>query len=90
MELIALIGVLIIVFKCCQSSSIANPELICPHCGVKGQVRTRSVRQKKGISGGKAVGAVLTCGVSILATGLSRKEDMTRANCENCDSVWYY
>ena len=59
-----------------------NPVLICPHCQTKGMVRTKAVDQKKGISGGKATGAVLTGGLSVLATGLSRKERLTQAHCD--------
>lgn len=67
-----------------------NPELICPHCQVKGKIRTKFVEQKKGISGGKAVGAIMTAGLSMLATGLSRKEKVTEAHCDNCNSTWYF
>lgn len=63
--------------------------LICPHCQVRGRVQTRTVRQKKGISGGKAAGAVLTGGLSILGTGLSRKEQATEMWCRNCNTKWY-
>jgi hypothetical protein len=31
---------------------------------------------------------VLTQGVSVLATGLSRKKEVTRAHCANCGSDW--
>jgi hypothetical protein len=55
-----------------------NPAMICPHCRAAGAVRTRLVDRKKGISGGKATAALLTGGVSVLATGLSREELMTR------------
>ncbi len=44
-------------------------EIVCPHCQTKGNVHTKSVKQKKGISGGKATAAVFTLGVSMLATG---------------------
>ncbi len=47
-----------------------NPVLVCPHCRKKGSVRTRGVDRKKGISGGKATGAILTGGLSVMATGL--------------------
>ncbi|MCE5252879.1 MAG: hypothetical protein LLG45_01500 [Actinomycetia bacterium] len=67
-----------------------NPVLVCPHCRKKGQVRTRGVERKKGISGGKATGAVLTGGLSALATGLSRKEWETQAHCDNCNSTWHF
>lgn len=66
------------------------PGMICPHCQKKGQVRTKKVTQKKGISGSKATGAVLTGGISVLATGLSRKEDATKAHCDNCNSNWVF
>jgi transcription elongation factor Elf1 len=60
----------------------------CPHCHVKGRVTTRQIKVKRGISGGKATGAVLTAGFSILATGLSRKEMVTEAHCGNCGVTW--
>ena len=65
-----------------------NSALICPHCQTKGAVRTKQVDRKKGVSGGKATAAVLTGGVSVLATGLSRKEKWTHALCEKCSSEW--
>jgi hypothetical protein len=67
---------------------VPNPMLICPHCGTKGNVRTRSVTRKKSISGGKVMGALFTGGISLLATGLSRKERETEASCGNCRSTW--
>jgi len=67
-----------------------NPAVICPHCQTKGKVHTKSVEQKKGISGGKAVGALLTGGISMLAVGLSRKERVTQAHCTNCNSTWCF
>ena len=67
-----------------------NPELFCPHCQSKGNVRTKWVTQKMGVSGGKATGAVLTGGFSLLAVGLSRKQDLTQAYCEKCDSTWVF
>lgn len=63
-------------------------QMVCPHCQVAGQVRTMMIKRKKGISGGKAVGALLTGGLSILATGLSRKEKSTQAHCDNCGATW--
>jgi predicted RNA-binding Zn-ribbon protein involved in translation (DUF1610 family) len=64
--------------------------MICPHCGARGGVRTHHARVKAGISGGKATGAVLTGGLSLLATGLSRKQKVTEANCTNCGSRWTF
>lgn len=67
-----------------------NPKLLCPHCNTVGQVRTKFATHKKGISGAKATGALLTGGLSILATGLSRKEGATEAHCINCNSTWHF
>jgi hypothetical protein len=67
-----------------------NHALVCPHCQARGKVRTKNLMVKKGISGAKATGAVLTGGVSLLATGLSRKEATTQAHCDNCNSTWLF
>ena len=67
-----------------------NPWMICPHCQTKGTVRTRDVKKKKGISGAKATAALMTGGWSLFATGLSRKEKLTQAHCENCGSDWLF
>jgi len=66
-----------------------NPKLVCPHCQAAGQVRTKPIRRKSGISGAKATGAVLTGGLSLLATGLSKKETVTQVHCGNCGMTWY-
>jgi hypothetical protein len=71
-----------------QQHGQINPSLVCPHCQEKGNIRTQPVKRKKGISGGKAAAAILTGGVSMLATGLSRKERSTAAYCGNCESEW--
>jgi len=73
-----------------QQKAWADAQLVCPHCQQKGYVRTGPITLKKGISGGKATGAVLTGGVSLLATGLSRKEQHTQAHCSNCNSTWVF
>jgi len=67
-----------------------NPQLVCPHCQTRGQVHAKAVKQKKGISGAKATGALLTGGLSLLATGLSRKETLTQAHCGACGSTWNF
>lgn len=66
----------------------ASPNFVCPHCHAHGSVRTKKVSRKKGISGAKAMGAFFTNGISMLATGLARKEDATQAHCTNCGSTW--
>jgi hypothetical protein len=65
-------------------------QMICPHCQTKGNVFTEQTKMKQGISGGKATGAVLTAGISILATGLSRKQKVTKARCKNCNAEWAF
>ena len=67
-----------------------NGEIFCPHCNEKGNVHTKNVKNKKGVSGGKATAALITGGVSMLATGLSRKEKQTEAHCTNCNSTWTF
>ena len=67
-----------------------RPAMVCPHCQTEGQVHTKCVKRKKGISGGKVMGGLLTGGFSLLATGLSRKENLTQAHCTNCNSTWHF
>jgi len=67
-----------------------NSNMVCPHCHIPGEVFTKQVMNKKGISGAKTTGALLTGGASILATGLSRKEEQTEAHCGNCNNTWTF
>ena len=67
-----------------------NPKIECPQCRNIGAVAVTSVTQKVGVSGGKATGAVLTGGVSLVATGLSRKQRVSQAHCGNCGSDWTF
>ncbi|MCW2539653.1 MAG: hypothetical protein JWN95_1378 [Frankiales bacterium] len=69
-------------------SKSGDAQILCPHCQTRGRVVTKRVKVKRGISGGKATGAVLTVGLSVLATGLSRKEAATIATCGNCRVTW--
>lgn len=73
-----------------QKYGFLNKSMICPHCQQAGQVRTKVITQKKGVSGGKATAAVLTGGLSLLAVGLSRKEDAIQAHCDNCKNTWSF
>jgi uncharacterized paraquat-inducible protein A len=73
-----------------QQYGLVNSAMICPHCQTKGKVRTKQIIQKKGVSGGKATAAVLTGGLSLLATGLSRKEKLMQAHCDNCENTWLF
>lgn len=87
-------GVLVVVVvSSLASQKRSNREqsaMVCPHCQSRGTVRTKNVTQKKGVSGGKATAAVLTGGVSLLATGLSRKEQNTEAHCSRCGATWHF
>lgn len=65
-----------------------NDQVRCPHCGERGHVVIGTVVRKKGISGGKATGALFTGGLSMLATGLSRKEAARHMACGNCRMEW--
>lgn len=69
-----------------------NSALVCPHCTMKGQVYTKSVKRKAGISGGKAVAALFTVGLTAITPGigLSRKETITEAYCDKCSSAWSF
>lgn len=60
----------------------------CPHCGVSGHVRTKTIHQKQGVSNAKAVAAVLTAGLSLLALGIFRMIAVTQAHCMSCASTW--
>jgi hypothetical protein len=64
--------------------------MVCPHCQTRGAVTTKVVKRKKGVSGAKATGAVLTLGWSLLVTGLSRKEEETEAHCTACGATWHF
>jgi hypothetical protein len=65
-----------------------NPQIVCPHCTSRGTVTTKAAVRKRGISGGKATGALFTGGLSMVATGLSRKQHMTQMRCSNCGTAW--
>ncbi|ADW69129.1 hypothetical protein AciX9_2085 [Granulicella tundricola MP5ACTX9] len=67
---------------------VVKPKVSCPHCNTVGNVRIKRTSQKAGVSGGKLAGAILTGGISILATGLSRKEIVNLAHCDNCTVSW--
>ena len=63
-------------------------KVLCPHCQLSGFVHVQAVARKRGISGGKTIAAILTGGVSMLVTGLARKEDQLQAHCSNCGITW--
>lgn len=67
-----------------------NEKMLCPHCSTRGHVQTKKETRKAGVSGGKATGALLTAGLSLFVTGLSRKETVTAAYCGNCEAEWSF
>ena len=67
-----------------------SAAMICPHCGERGYVTTKVSKHKVGVSGGKATAAVMTAGLSLFATGLSRKQKLTDAHCSNCGASWTF
>jgi hypothetical protein len=83
-------GTLIIRSKLKKAGLLPSMQMVCPHCNAKGSVITSRVRQKQGIGGGKATAAILTGGVSMLGTGLSRKQTVTKAHCTNCMARWTF
>jgi len=66
-----------------------NGHLVCPHCQTIGQVRTKQAVAAKGISGSKATAALFTSGLSLLFTGLSRKENELQCHCDHCGVTWH-
>lgn len=75
-------------WKMAQIPNPPNPEMVCQHCGVKGQITVTRVVRKQGVSGGKATGALFTFGASMLLTGLSRKQAMRHCACGHCGMEW--
>lgn len=71
-----------------RSDAESGTKVICPHCQTKGQVKVTTLGRKRGISGGKATGALMTGGASMLATGLSRKQAVRHMACGNCRVEW--
>jgi hypothetical protein len=65
-----------------------SAALVCPHCQSRGTVTKKDVKVKRGISGGKATGAILTGGLSLFATGLSRKDSAIEMHCSTCNMTW--
>ncbi|MEJ2193376.1 MAG: hypothetical protein P8X73_00780 [Ignavibacteriaceae bacterium] len=71
-------------------SRTLNYEMICPYCQRKGQVRVKTIIQYKRINVVQATAAILTFGITLLATGFLRKEQERHAHCGYCNSVWHY
>lgn len=67
-----------------------NPHVVCSQCNTTGKCRVKPIDKKVGVSGGKATAAILTGGVSLLATGLSRKEKVSQVTCGHCKCSWQF
>lgn len=65
-----------------------DSHIHCIYCRRSGSVTTLRRRVKRGVSGAKATGALATGGLSIFATGLSRKQDIVEARCSHCGMSW--
>ena len=63
-------------------------KIVCPHCQTRGHVTVKLVTRSAGISGGKAAGAVMTGGLSVGATGLSKNVPTRELTCGNCKMKW--
>lgn len=63
-------------------------KIKCPYCHERGKVAIRLASRKKGISGGKAAGGVMTGGTSLFLTGLSRNQGVRELTCGNCGMKW--
>ena len=71
-----------------DAKAAREAKIVCSHCQTAGHVTTRMYQKKGSISGGKATGAILTGGISLVATGLARKGMVTQLSCSNCGMKW--
>jgi hypothetical protein len=60
----------------------------CPHCQGIGTVIVEKVKKKKGVSPGKVAGALFTGGISLVGTGLAKKEVVNQLTCTACGISW--
>ena len=71
-----------------SNGTYAYPNLVCPHCQTKDSTTRRPKTVKEGISGAKATGALMSAGLSLYATGLSKKKQVAEFHCYACGTVW--
>ena len=71
-----------------QEANKGSAKIVCPHCQTQGSVTIKMLTRGKGISGGKATGALFTGGASMLATGLSKNVPTRHLTCGNCAMEW--
>lgn len=72
-----------------QAREEGQKKIKCQFCQETGFVTIAIVPRKKGISGTKATGAVLTGGMSVILTGLSQRGQVAQLTCSNCSMVSY-
>ena len=63
-------------------------KIVCPYCNALGCVGLKKVERKSGLHGGKATVGLFTGGLSLLATGLSRKMPSLEYKCYSCGAKW--
>nr|WP_320131696.1 hypothetical protein [uncultured Holophaga sp.] len=69
-----------------------NAVMICPHCQVKGGIRTKQISTPGSLAPKKAAKAALIGGaVGVLVAGM-RTEDVThtQAHCSQCTNTWVF
>lgn len=71
-----------------QRKGVVRPALICPHCRTAGRVVVGIDQRKAGVSAGKVAGALVTSGVSLAATGVSRRQRVQTCRCGACGMSW--
>ena len=71
-----------------EEANKSSDQIVCAHCQTRGSVTVKMVIRGKGISGGKAAGAVATGGLSVFATGLSKNQQVRHMTCSNCGVEW--
>ena len=63
-------------------------QIECLYCHSSGTVVVQKVKKKKGVSPGKATAGILTLGVSLVGTGLAKKEVVSQLTCAACGMTW--
>ena len=63
-------------------------QIECPFCHGVGTVVVQKIKKKKGVSTGKATAALLTAGISLIGTGLAKKEMVSQLTCAACNMTW--
>ena len=70
------------------SGAASTKEMVCPHCQTKGSVTTRKVLSRPSAAGDVGALAILTAGLSLLGSWLSRQQAVTQAWCGHCGVSW--